>query len=59
MRVYLEQYDASTYTLEFAKELIRTAISRLEGIASRLGGHDNPALHGLMTLAQAAVQRNG
>lgn len=59
MRSYLEQYDASVYTLEFAKELVRTATSRLEGIASRLGGHDNPAFRGLMVLAEASVQRTG
>lgn len=59
MRDYVERYDASSYTLAFAREQIRMATSRLEEIASRLGGHDNPALHGLIALAQASVQRTG
>lgn len=59
MRSYLEKYDASSYTLGFAKNQVRLAISRLESIASRLGGRDNPAFRSLMDLARASVQRTG
>lgn len=59
MRGYLDQYDASRYTLEFARDLVRDAIARLEAMARRLGGWDNPAFQALNALAYASVQRSG
>jgi len=59
MRAYLDQYDASQYTLDAARDQIRTAIGRLVAIADRLGGRENPGFQALMALAHASVQRAG
>lgn len=59
MRGLLDQYDASQYTLEFARAIVRDVTARLEGMADRLGGRDNPAFEALLGLAQASIQRTG
>lgn len=59
MRSLVDRCDASMYTLESAREQIRTATARLEGIAQRLGGRDNPGYLGLLALAHASVHRSG
>lgn len=59
MRGYLDQFDASRYTLGFARDLVRDAISRLDAIAHRVGGWDNPAYQALQAIAYASIQRSG
>lgn len=59
MRSYLHDYDASEYTLDFARQMIRDATSRLEAMARKVGGLDNPAYQALVALAHASVHRTG
>jgi octaprenyl-diphosphate synthase len=59
MRMMLEQHDASQYTLQFARDRIGAAIGRLESLAIRCGGRENPAYQSLLRIAHASVHRSG
>jgi octaprenyl-diphosphate synthase len=59
MRMRIDATDASQYTLNFAKNLVREATGGLQSLAEQLGRSDSRALQSLIRLAAASIARGG
>lgn len=57
MRTRIDATDASQYTLNFAKNLVREATGGLQSLAEQLGRTDSRALQSLIRLAAASIAR--